>query len=126
MFLSDNLVGVSVHALRYDKNKPELSVFQQNALNVSFLDMDFDTQPSSIMASLDLIFDKELDAVDAAQTVMTLLNSAATTPKLDYTNPASPVPVNGWIYWSTNVRFRHVVADDYSHFNATITLNHRF
>lgn len=124
MLLSNNLVGVTIHAMRYDKSKPELSVFQQNALNVSFLDMDFDTGPSSIMVSLDLIYDKDLDAVIAAQTVMALLNTAASTPKLDYTVPASPVPGKGWVFWSTNVKFRQIVADDYAHFSASITLRH--
>lgn len=123
-FLSNNLVGVTVHAMRFDRRKPESSVFQQNALNVNFLDMDFDTGPSSITASLDLVYDKELDGVDAAQKVMTLLNSAASTPKLDYTVPASPVPINGWVFWSTNVKFRQIVADNYSHFSATISLRH--
>lgn len=124
VFLATNLVGVTVHALRYDKSKPELAVFQQNSLNVNFLDMDFDTGPSSITVSLDLIYDKELDAVDAAQKVMTLLNSAASTPKFDYTVPASPVAVNGWIFWSTKVKFRQITADDYSHFSSTLSLNH--
>lgn len=125
-FLSTNLSGVPVHAMRFDKNKPELSVFQQNALNVHFLNMGFDTKPSTITVSLDLIYDRELDAVDAAQAVMRLMNSAASTPKLDYTNPASPVPTKGWIYWGTNVTFRPIVSDTYAHLNATITLTHYF
>jgi hypothetical protein len=123
-FLADNLVGVPVHAMRFDKNNPASTVFQQNALNVDFLDMVFDTRPSTMTVSFDLIYDKELDAVDAAEKVMTLMNSAAYTPKLDYTNPLSPVAVNGWVYWGTNVRFRQIVADEYAHFNATLMLHH--
>jgi len=125
-FLADNLAGITIHPIRFEKDVPDTSTLQVNAVNVNFLHPRLDVHVSSQLVSIDILHESELTAVDWAEQLARLMQKAAKTPKLNYTVPLSPVATGTDIYWDTEVRFRPVVADYYFHLSATVLLHHRF
>jgi hypothetical protein len=130
-YIADNLkdasvVAIPVHQMRYDVNRPDAAAMQMNAVNIQIGNPVFDVSASSLDIHINVINDNELVALDWMEQLQRLLNAAACTPKLDYTVPASPVAVGGWIYWATKVTFRPITNSGYSHFFCTVTLHHHF
>jgi|SRR5581483_1827717 len=124
-FLADNLDGIPVHNIRRDPNKPDADKIQVNAVNVHFLDVAPDTQVGNTTVVIDVINDDELTALSWVNQVWTLLSSAFFTPKLDYSNPESPVSTGTNIMWDRHkVRFRVIVSDFYYHHSCVLTLQH--
>lgn len=128
-YLSDNLDNFTVHNLRVDKSNPKLNDIMLNAINVTFHNSDF-VGPSGIseqLVTVDVIYDRELDAIDAAEQVSRLLFMAAYAPLLDYTVPASPVQVgNERMFWSLSMKFKPVHADNFFHMSALMHLQVHF
>lgn len=130
-FLFDNLkdgagVVIPVHQMRQDALKPALSAMQMNAVNIQIGSPDFNVAESSIDVSLHVCNDNELIAIDWAEQLVRLLDLAAYVPKMDYSNPATPVATGGWIFWDTHIRFRPITKNGYAHFYAPVTLHHHF
>jgi hypothetical protein len=123
-FLADNLAGITVREIRYDKDDPNASVLMTNALNVTFLNRSYDTKLSDVQLTLDVCHDDGLTAIDWEEQIATLLQKTAWTEVQDYSgsNPTQLVHQN--VFWSSKVQFRPVVAEYYYHSTATITLNH--
>lgn len=124
-FLSDNLVGIPIHAVRKDTNQPDAEKLQVNALNVSFLNPTFDVHVSELIAVLDVTNENELTALDWMESVWKLLTISAETPKLDYTNPASPVALGDLLYWPTKILFRPIHSPFYTHYHCRMPIKHR-
>jgi hypothetical protein len=126
-FLSDNLSpGIAVHNLRRDVNFPDTAQLQMNALNVQFLSDTPSVCISSVSATVDVVYDNELTAIDAATTVYKLLSLSGLIPLLDYTNQAAPpVSLGSNLFWNVDsIKFRSVFGDTYFRYSALMTLSY--
>jgi hypothetical protein len=121
-FLGDNLGSVAIHALRRDSNNPNASNLQMNAVNVHFLDSFVDSV-SYDTAVVDVIFDDENAGVDAIKSVTDILRASYFTPLLDYTVPASPVPIGGTVSWARkDLKFKSIYNESYCHYSCTLQI----
>jgi hypothetical protein len=129
--LADNLIDITWHPIRVDKNHPENEILQMNAVNVSFVISDFRVQVSQVYTSIDVVNDSELTAIDQATEIATLLQASGVSPLMDYsgvtaTPPTLPVRVGSKnIFWNPNaLRFRPIGTNDaYYRSNCTLVLN---
>jgi len=125
MLLSTELSGLSFHALRFDTNVPDDAVLQINTVNVSFYSSGFSNLISTLSISLDVVYENELTGLETSQQLFELLNKRYMTEKYDYTNPSTPVPTGGMIYWDRDaIRFIKVPSEYYFHYNCTFDLKH--
>jgi hypothetical protein len=121
--LSSSTPTVTIHALRYDVNNPDSSRLQLNALNVYFMDANYDTDITTLMASLDIIYEDELTAVDVRDAVWGALNKTFFIRKKSYIIPSTPVSLSTCIYWERgSILFNKVASDDYVHFSCPLLL----
>lgn len=123
-YLADNLtfnsVSVPIHAIRCDSSDPSADSLKDKAINVQFLDIQFDTLGYN-QAVLDVIHSDENTARDWLTALWALLSATFMTPVMDYTNPTSPVVAGGNIFWDHNaVRFRRVANDNYCHYSCIL------
>lgn len=124
-YLSDNLPGLTINFVHRDATNPNNSKPQINAVNVLFFTDLLSPHVSRMQSSIDVLYNDELQAVDAAQQVVALLQAAAMTPELDYTNPASPVATGTNIYWNPfTITFKTVSSDVYFHYSCTLAISH--
>lgn len=123
MFLSDNLAGIPIHAVRRDSGNPNADLLQTGAINVKFLDPTFDNQVADQPVAIDVLHDDELTALDWTQQLWNLLSTRFFTEMYDYTNPASPVATGYVIFWNRRLRFRQLESPYYSHFHIRMSLN---
>lgn len=124
-YLSDNLPSLTIHNIRVDKDDPKLNEIMLNAVNVTFHNSDFSgpSELSQNLVTVDVIFDRELDAVDAAEQISQLLFKAAFAPLMDYTTPSTPVQIsNERLFWNLAMRFKPVHADNFFHMSALLHL----
>lgn len=119
-FLSDNLAA-PVHQLRRDTADPSADALAMNSVNVTFLNIDIGGAVSQWQVVIDVINDDETTVVDWVQSVGDLLNMTHFTPLLDYTDPATPVPAGGNVWWG-ETRFMRVASEFYCHFTCTLYL----
>jgi hypothetical protein len=124
-YLSDNLPGLTVNFVRRDSTNPNNSKPKINAVNVTFFNDLLSTHISRLQVSVDTLYNDELQAIDAVQQVVALLQAAAMTPELDYTVPAAPVATGTNIYWNPfTITFKTVGSDVYFHYSCTLTISH--
>lgn len=124
-YLSDNLSGLVVNPVRRDSKNPNLSKPKIGAINVNFFNDLLSPHICRLQVSIDALYADEFDAIDAAQRVVKLLQSSAYTPKLDYTDPETPVPTGTNLYWNPyTITFRQVSSDLYFHYCCTLTISH--
>lgn len=123
-FLTTN--GFDVHNLRKDTNFPDNNHLKMNAVNVQFLTDKAQVCISNLTVTVDVVYDNELDAVDAAAQLQNLLSQSGLTPLLDYSNRGSdPVPLGSFLYWDpTLVQFRPIYGDSYCRRSALLTLSY--
>lgn len=120
-FLADNLTGITVHPLRFDKNDPGADGFQTNALNVQFLSTSL-RHVATQQVVLDVIQDDENTAVDWLDSMWTLLSSAFYTELYSYST-GSPVDQHRHIMWDAeSVRFTRISNDNYVHYSCILPL----
>lgn len=128
-YLNDNLPTLTVHNIRVDKNNPKLNEIRLNAVNVAFHNNDFvgPSDLSQTLVTVDVIFDQEMEAIEAAGDVSRLLFAAAYTPLLDYTTPSAPVQEgNKRLFWSLSMKFKPVHSENFYHMSALLHLNVHF
>lgn len=125
-FLADNLVGVPVHAMRLDVNRPGAGEVLDTAVNVTFMTMDFSVHIGFMQVSIDVINPDQLVAMGWTQSVYRLLSASFMTPKLDYTVPATPVAVVPAtnIFWKAAIKFKPVKSEFYYHYSGLFNLYH--
>lgn len=123
-FLSDN--GFAIHNLRKDTNFPDNNHLKMNAVNVQFLTDKARVAISDLTVTVDVVYDNELDAVDAAAQLQHLLSTSGQTPIYDYSNRGSdPVPLGSLLFWDpTLVQFRPIYGDTYCRRSALLTLSY--
>jgi hypothetical protein len=123
-YLADNLPSLTIHPLRADPNDPTAGIFAMNAVNIRFANANFGVSICTQHVNIDICYDSELDAVNAMNSVWTVLGAAFSCPLLDYTDPAHPVQLNtNNIYWDAlGVKFRSVRSDFYSHYTCSLKL----
>lgn len=126
-FLSDNLASssITVNNVRLDINQPGVEKYMTNAVNVKFLDINPLNIIGDTVVEISVINDTELTALTWLKKVTDILTSAYFTPKLDYTNPASPVAVGTNIYWDFSLRFRPIYNEFYCDYRCNLSLRHR-
>lgn len=128
-YLADNLSGLTVHNLRVDKNNPKLNEIMINAINVAFHNSDFagPSELSQTLVTVDLVFEREIDAIAAGERVSRLLFTAAYAPLMDYTVPSVPVQVGKErMFWSLAMKFKPVHSENFYHMSALLHLNVHF
>jgi hypothetical protein len=126
-FLSDNLASSSipVHNVRRDTQKPDSSLYKQNAVNIKFLNVTPEVHIGTTLVEICVIHVDELTALTWVKAVFDLLGAAYYTAKLDYSNPANPVSVGTNIYWDRNINFGPVYNDSYFDYRCNLTLSHK-
>jgi hypothetical protein len=125
IFLNDNITGgIPIHAVRRSSTDPNADQLQIGAVNVKFLDPEFNNKVAVQPVAIDIVHDDELTALDWANAVWNLLSIRMYTELKDYTNPASPVNTGYTIYWPDTLRFRQVESPFYAHFHLRIPLYH--
>jgi hypothetical protein len=123
--LKDELTGLVVHPLRDDPDYPEFSLLKTDAINVSFISAGYDPHINELTVSIDVVYERELQGVDAEQAVFMLLSKRFFTEKFSYANPSAPVATGGNIYWDRDtIRFNRVPEVGIYHSNATFDLKH--
>lgn len=125
-YLADNLVSLTIWNLRFDKANPKYNVPQTNAVNVTFhgASLSGPSTPEDQAVTVDVMYDTEAAAVEAAALVSNLLFTAAFTPVLDYTS-GTGVPVgNKLVYWDLQIKFKPVHSDDVFHMSALLHLHY--
>lgn len=123
--LNTELTGLTVHPIRDDTDYPEFSLFKTNAVNIGFTAGSYDPHINELTVSIDMVYERELDAVDAEQQVFNLLSKRFFTEKFNYTNPLAPVPTGTNIFWERDViRFIRVPEEGIYHSNTTFDLRH--
>ena len=124
-FLSDNLPGTKIHAVRRSTTEVDGDKLEMNAVNVKFLASDFSIHISDQLVVIDVVHEDELSAVDLYTQLWQILNKRAYIQKYDYTDPQNPVAVdNVVVYWEPTVRFIPIFNPAYSHWHCTIHLKH--
>lgn len=124
-YLSDNLSSLTIHNLRVDKADPKQNEIRLNAVNVTFHNSDFSGPGdlSQTLVTVDVIYDNELTALDAAEDISQLLFTAAFAPLMDYTVPSAPVQIsNERLFWNLAMRFKPVHAENFYHMSALLHL----
>jgi hypothetical protein len=123
-FLADNLTGITIHPVRNDPSDPKSGVPALNAISVTFMNVDPDTQLAAQHVAVDIIADTEAQADLILNACWLVLGASFSTPLLDYSNPAAPVPKgSNKLYWERDrVKFRRVLSDFYCHYTASIKL----
>jgi hypothetical protein len=124
-YLADNL-SLTIWNLRFDKSNPEQNVPQVNAVNVTFHNMGLNgpNEPSDQLVTVDVLYDTEAAAVEAASSVATLLFTAAYAPLLDYTQ-SPPVQVsNCQVWWKTEMKFKSVHSENVFHMSSLMHLRY--
>jgi len=118
-FMSDNL-SMPVHAMRCDPNDPSADLLMPNAVNIEFLNVNFDTI-SVLQVVIDVLNDDENTAADWMESVWQLLRSAFYTTVFNYTVPATPVSQHTNIMWDRGaVKFRRVSNNNYTHYSCIL------
>jgi len=124
-FLEAELPSIEIHPLTINSRYPEDALLKLNCLNVNFLNTNFDPHINEQTVSLDVIFEKENDGVDAVEDIFDLLSKRFFIPKYDYTVPSVPVSLNSNIYWDKDViNFTKISNNKYYHANTTFNLKH--
>jgi hypothetical protein len=129
--ISDNLVGITVHNLRRDTQDDDSEFLMMNAVNVHYLNTRFGgpSQDSIQQVAIDVVNADDLTALDWAEQVAAILQSAGFTPKLDYSG-STPVPVGTNIYWTGKnipavINFRPITTDgSYARYHCLLSLKH--
>jgi hypothetical protein len=125
-YLADNLNGLTVWNIRYDKLNPKQNEPLINAVNVTFHNVDLTgpSDPSEQLVTVDVLYDTEAAAVDAAETVATLLFTAAFAPLKDYTvSPLAQIS-NKLVYWPLSMRFKPVHSENVFRMSALMHLKY--
>lgn len=127
-YLADNLLTVPVHWRRHTPSDENASLLKLNYLNVQNLGFFEDDSLEYCLVSLDLLGDDERVVTGQLKEIRDLLIAEQIIPELDYSNPGSPLPVNGSVSWEgRRIRFLNVrtpKGSRYVHFNATFPLIH--
>jgi hypothetical protein len=122
-YLQDNLV-LPIWNIRFDKTNPQQNFPQVNAVNVAYHNMGLTgpSRPDDQLVTVDVLYDTEAAAVEAAAVVSNLLFTAAYAPLMDFTQ-SPPVPIsNKRIYWDLQMKFKPVHADTVFHMSALMRL----
>jgi len=123
--LNSELTGLTVHPLRDDPAYPEFSLLKTDAVNLSFIAAGYDPHINVLLVSIDVVYERELDGVDAEQQVFTLLSQRFFTEKYNYANPSVPVRTGTNIFWDKDaIRFNRLAEVGVYHSNATFDLKH--
>jgi hypothetical protein len=123
--LNTELTGLTVHPIRDDADYPEFSLFKSNAVNIGFLVAGYDPHINELTVSIDIVYERELDGVDAEQQVFNLLSKRFYTEKYNYNNPSIPVPTGTNVFWDKDViRFTRIPEVGVYHSNSTFELRH--
>lgn len=124
-YLSDNLVGIPVHALRYDPDNPGADGIQLNAVNIQFLNVDLDLA-GKIQVAVDIVTTNENTAADWMESVWLILGASFMTTVYDYTVPTLPVAQSANLMWARDaIKFRRVSNDNYARYSCVMQLNFR-
>lgn len=124
-FLADNLPTVPIHPVRFDPTDPSSGITQIDATNVTFLDYTTSNGSGSTRVALDIVFSSESAAMDAIETMQSVLSLGCYAPILDYADTDAPVESGGNIYWDVSgIRFMRVASDQYSHYVCILILRH--
>jgi hypothetical protein len=124
-FLADNLTGIKVRELMFDKDDMTSRIIQTNALNVEFTNFTT-TVEHTLTVVFDLAHNDTLTARDWEEQIVNLLHATAMTEVMDYrTDPANPKVVpQQRISWPAKLSFRPIVADTYYHSTATFRITY--
>ncbi len=124
MCLHDNIGTYTLHNVRYDKQDSQANVPMLNAVNVTFTNADFAvTAVSEHILTIDVMWDDEFAAIDAAETVANVLKATSSIPLMDYSGDPPVQVLNSRVMWNPNsVKFRPVKVDDYFHLSCLIHL----
>lgn len=123
MFLVNELNGITIHHLVNSPDYPDAGLLKQNALNVSFLTTLMDPHINQTLVSLDVLHEDEFTAISWMEQIYDLLSKRYFTEQKDWTNPSSPVNVDGNLYWDSDaVIFRRIPVSQYSQYNASFFL----
>jgi hypothetical protein len=126
MLLKDNLSSsIPVKNIRFDKNDASAEFLSANTVNVKFQNAGYSNVLSDQTVTIDIVHDDELTALDWTKAVTDILLANTTAPKLDYTNPASPVATGTQLYWDPRIRFTPITDGNYARFSASMLLRHR-
>jgi hypothetical protein len=126
-YLADNLVtAFTVWNLRFDKANPSQNVPQVNAINVTFhnLGLTGPSTPDDQLVTVDVLYDTEAAAVEAAAAVSNLLFTAAYAPLLDYTLTTPAQISNKLVWWDLQMKFKSVHSDNVFHMSALMKLHY--
>lgn len=125
MFLNNELAGITLHRLVNSPDYPDDGLLKQNALNVSFLTTLFDPHINLTQVSLDVLNEDEFTAISWIEQIQDLLSKRYFTPQYNWTNPASPVAVDGNLYWNEDdIIFRRIPVSHYSQYNSTFFIRY--
>lgn len=124
-FLADNLPTIPIHPVRFDPVDPSASITEIDAVNVTFLDYTTNLGSGSSRVALDIVFSSESAAIDAIETMQSMLSAGCYAPIVDYADTDTPVESGGNIYWDVSgIRFMRVASDQYSHYVCILVLRH--
>lgn len=124
-YLQDNL-NLVIWNLRFDKANPQQNVPQVNAVNVTFhnIGLTGPSTPDEQLVTVDVLYDTEAAAVEAASTVSALLFTAAFAPLLDYTLSSPAQISNKLVYWDLKMKFKPVHSDNVFRMSALMHLKY--
>lgn len=124
-FLADNLpASMPVNNIRRDTQDTKSDRLKIDSVNVQFLDSMPTLEKSETLVEISVLHTDELTGLDWVRTLFQLLSTGYQTPKLDYTDPANPVPFGTMIYWNTQIAFRTVYSDSYCDYRVLFSLYH--
>jgi hypothetical protein len=124
-FVADNLPDYKVVNVRFDKVHPAHSDFSQNAINIEFIfDRPSVSGPSGLQCSIDIIYDDELTAIDAATALWKLLAASEVTPLKSFAADVSnPTLLGTNLRWdSRQVKFNKLVSELFFRYNCHLYL----
>lgn len=119
-YVADNLEGLEVHPLIRTPVDQSLDALKMNCINVSFEDLNLNSDISEYYVVIDVIYDDEMTAVDAVAALWRVLRGCM-TPLVSYVDPS--LQVQGNVCWErSDIRFLRVVNDSYIHFSCVMPL----
>lgn len=113
--------------VRRSSSREDSAQFQENALNVSLLDVSIEGSEEELLVSLDILASDERAAFDWVKRIRDVLEDKQYTPELDFAaNPAAPVALNRYVSWDRDdLSFQTVRRSErLVHINATFTICH--
>lgn len=119
-FLNDNLTGIPVREVRFDKNDPTAESLEIGALNVEFQNRDYNIIGVTTVI-LNVVSDDQFTAMDWEEQISKLHQATAFWGIQDY-SAGTPAPVGKNFTWASKLSFRPVVNGNYYHSMTALSL----